>query len=457
MKTVWLSIIAVGLVPGTTLAQSAVVAARPRNGTDLRILPIAQSTQASASQLPEPVPPGKLQGKAEPAMTLADLEAMAQANNPVLARAAARVEAARGQWFQVGLPPNPVGGYAASEIGNEGRAGQQGGFVGQEIVTGGKLRLSRAVAAQEIRIAEQQLAAQRFRVLSDVRTSFYEVLVAHRRIEIAQELVRIGERAVEAVERFLQAKEASRVDLLQARVETNSARILLENSRNDHSAAWHRLGAVVGIPNMQPTTLAGDVREGLAEITFEDARQRLLSNSPELAAIQANVSRAQQSLNRARAEPIPNLDVQVGVQHDNASNYDIASVQLGAPIPIWNRNQGGIRRAQAELAAAQNDVRRAELELQQRLASTYQRYANARQQVATYTKAILPDAQASLDLVTKGYQQGEFGYLTLLTSQRTYFQTNLAYLESLRQLRESAVVIDGLLLTDSLRPEETAR
>jgi hypothetical protein len=41
-----------------------------------------------------------------------------------------------------------------------------------------------------------------------------------------------------------------------------------------------------------------------------------------------------------------------------------------------------------------------------------------------------------------------------LTSHRTYFQTNLAYLESARELRESAIAIDGLLLTDSLTATE---
>jgi hypothetical protein len=39
----------------------------------------------------------------------------------------------------------------------------------------------------------------------------------------------------------------------------------------------------------------------------------------------------------------------------------------------------------------------------------------------------------------------------LLTSQRTYFQANLAYLDALRELRQSVAVIDGLLLIDSLQ------
>jgi cobalt-zinc-cadmium efflux system outer membrane protein len=91
-----------------------------------------------------------------------------------------------------------------------------------------------------------------------------------------------------------------------------------------------------------------------------------------------------------------------------------------------------------------------ELNLQSRLAAAFERYANARQQVDLYSRQVLPNANQSLDLVGLGYRQGEFSYLTLLTAQRTFATTNLAYLESLRELRQSAVAIEGLLLKDSL-------
>ncbi len=50
--------------------------------------------------------------------------------------------------------PIPLSGIRGGEIGNEGRAGQQGGFIGQEVVTAGKLRLNRNIASQQIRQAE---------------------------------------------------------------------------------------------------------------------------------------------------------------------------------------------------------------------------------------------------------------------------------------------------------------
>jgi cobalt-zinc-cadmium efflux system outer membrane protein len=91
------------------------------------------------------------------------------------------------------------------------------------------------------------------------------------------------------------------------------------------------------------------------------------------------------------------------------------------------------------------------LDLQQRLAVAFEQYQNARCQVEKYAAQILPNAQASLDLVTAGYRQGEFNYVTLLTAQRTFFQVNLAYIEAIRDLRAATVAIEGNLLSDSLQ------
>jgi cobalt-zinc-cadmium efflux system outer membrane protein len=96
-------------------------------------------------------------------------------------------------------------------------------------------------------------------------------------------------------------------------------------------------------------------------------------------------------------------------------------------------------------------VRRIELELQDRLAQALRRYANAYQQANRYKQEILPRAQQSLDLVTRGYASGQVDFLTLLTSQRTYIRVNLAYLSTLDDLWQAATLIEGQLLSGSLQ------
>lgn len=405
----------------------------------------------------EVLPPGPLPPALEPLLpdrlTLADVESSALGNNPTLARAEARISAARGQWLQAGLRPNPRIGYSGGEIGNEGAAGLQGGFLSQEIVTADKLLLSQTVASREIERLQQEFAAQQRRVLTDVRRAFYDVLAAQRAIDLARDLSQIAGKAYDTSQVLFKNGEISQVDMLQSGIEAEQARILRENALNRHAAAWRQLAAVAGNPNMAPRPLEGDLRAAIPDLSWETESQRLLAASPELAAAYAAVAKAQAALSRARAERYPNWEAQAGAQYDYGTQDAVANVQLSVPLPIYNRNQGGIRAAESQIAEAQANVSRLELSLQQRLAKAFEPYRNARTQTDVYTQRILPDARKSLDETVKSYEAGEVGFLSLLNVQRTYFQTQVAHLEALRQLRDSAATIEGLLLSDSLQAE----
>ena len=385
-------------------------------------------------------------------MVLEQLEQMAEQNNPALAEAAARIDAARGNWLQVGLRPNPTIGYSGQQLGSGGEAEQQGGFLGQQFITGGKLGLNREIAAWEIRRAENEWEATRLRVLTDVRVAFYDVLIAQRRRELTSELVQISDQAVQAAQALFEGEEVSEADPLRARVEADMARILLQNAINAHVAAWRRLAALVGSPDMPLQRVEGKLNPNDAEMSWEEALARLLAESPELAAAEADVEAARWAVNRAYAEVVPDVDVQAVVQDDRGTGSSNANLQVTFPLPLWNRNQGGIQQAFAQSVAAEMAVERLRLDLQTRLADAFQRYRIAHNQVREYSKpgGIIANSQRTLELIRSGYQAEEFGILDLLTAQRTFFQTNLAYLDALRELAAATMEIRGLLLSGSL-------
>lgn len=410
-----------------------------------------------AAQSPPPIaplpPPSAVPQTPVPLLTLSDLEATALHCNPTLAQAAARIEAARGNYVQGGLYPNPEIGYEADEMGDDGRAGQQGGFVGQRIVTAGKLRLNQSVAAQEISQAEWAWCVQRRRVLNDVRRTYYALVVARQSLEVHGDLVRIGREGLRTAEALLKAQEVSRVDTLQARIEAETAELSRQNAENRLEGAARRLAAVVGLPAVDVDAVAGRLDGPPSRFGWEQSLTRICAESPQRAQAQAGVSRARCAIQRAYAGRIPDLDLQAKLQFDNATEDTIAGVSFAVPLPLFDRNQGNIRRAFAELTAAESEVRRVELRLQEQLAAVFRRYENARQQVEKYSAAILPDAKQSLNLVLVGYRQGEYPYLELLTAQRTYCQVNLAYLESLQNLWENAVLLEGFILSGGLEKE----
>ncbi|MEO1498816.1 MAG: TolC family protein, partial [Planctomycetota bacterium] len=154
-----------------------------------------------------------------PPLTIAAAEAQAVANSPAVATLEAEIRAARCHCLQVGLPPNPTAGYLASEIGNEGQAGQQGAFLGQTFIRGGKLSRAQGVAAQEVRRLEQRLAVERLRLLTDTRIAFYDCQLGQREVELTGRLRETSARAADISSELFEAREAPLTDKLQAEIE----------------------------------------------------------------------------------------------------------------------------------------------------------------------------------------------------------------------------------------------
>ena len=404
---------------------------------------------------PEPatLPQAALKPVTEGALTLAKLEEMAMSANPSVARAAALVQAASGNYVQVGLPPNPTVGYEGQQIGSRGLAEQDGVFINQEIVRGGKLKLNRQVAAQEWARAEHELAAQQQRVMTDVRIAFYDVLIAQSQEDLYQELSDNAKALVEYSEKLQKAGERSRPEVIQVTIEREKLVTGFRNAGRRRSAAWQELATVVGDPRLPQARLAGDADESHSNYDWEASLQRLLSTSPEVGAAIANVERARWAVQRALVEKIPNVTVQglVNARDNGIGGRSDGSLTIGVPLPIWNRNQGGVTQAQGQVMAAERALDQLELDLQNRLALVFERYGNARDYEDRYEKLLKGLTDEWLKQNEQLRAGGEASQLDVILFQRTYAQTKLDYLDALRERRKAEAEIEGLLLSGSLQ------
>jgi len=374
-------------------------------------------------------------------LTVDELLGLAMAHNPTLSQAAQQVAALRGKWLQAGLYPNPAVGYLGDELGAEGTAGKQGATFAQQIVTAGKLRLDRAVVSHEIEQARLAWELQLRRVQNDVRATAYRVMASQRHIRFHERMVGISKEAMETTQQLFQAKEASHVDVLKAQVEFHTAELLLESVQQDYQRLWRQLAVLVGVPDMGPTALRDELDTQPPDWTWDQVWQRLRAQSPELAGALAAVERAECELARQCAGRVPDVEVEAEVLYDETLSQTVAAAGVSMPLPVFDRNQGNIRQAQAQLAAARREVDRVELAIRHRLADVWRQYADARVRTARYSDQILPTAKKSLKLTQIGYRQGELGYLELLTAQHMYFTTAEEHARALEELWVGAVQI----------------
>lgn len=383
-------------------------------------------------------------------LTLDALTQLAIASHPRLGLATFAVESARGRLTQAGLYPNPVFGFTADELGDRtGPMGILAPLVSQEVVLGGKLGLSQAVAAKEVDQATLGLLAERYALVGSVRATFYETLALKERAAILADLVKLADQAVEQGQKSFEAKQIARLDLVQLEVEAERLRAEAEAVERELPAAVRRLTAVVGDPRLPASVVAGTLDKPLPEYDLERAKEAVLAGHPEVLSARVAVDRARAAVRRAEAEVVPNVTLSAGYTRQNQNRSNDWAAGVSVPLVLWNRNQGNIRAAQAELGAAAQEVGRVEADIAARLAQSFQTYAAARKRVERYTGAILPRAEETYKLSLAAFKGGQFEYLRVLQAQRAVAEARLELNRALGEAWRAAGEISGLLLEES--------
>lgn len=427
----------------------------------------AQSAPSSVARSSQVTPQRVTLG---PPMTLGQLEAMALENNPTLRQAQAEIDAARGRARQAGTFPNPLVGYTGEEIstGPTIRGGEHGAFIEQTIPLGGKLGLSRSVFQHEATQAEALAESQRQRVLNSVRLGYYEALLAARRVEVDERLAQLTREAVGVTRQLFNVGAADKPDFLQSEIEERRAQIDLTQARNMQFRAWRRLGALVGEPGLSPRPLDGGL-EALPELERTRLLEVILRDSPELKAARLAAERGDLALRRARKEVVPDMVVRGGPRYNRellessptgprAVGWE-ATIEVGFTLPIFNRNQGNIAAARAELSRSQSEIRRAELTLASRFADVFDEYLTSLRSAEVYRTDIVPRAEEAYQLYLARFREMAAAYPQVLVAQRTLVQMNQQYLEVIDTAWRASIQLLGFLLTEGLqaapRPGET--
>ena len=390
-------------------------------------------------------------------LRLEDLEQMALANNPTMAQAQANLRVAAGLTRQAGLYPNPTVGYYGDEIrGGYFGGGEQGGFISQTIVLGGKLRAARRVAELEANEVETGGEIQRQRILNNVRASFYEVLAAQRLVDVRRNLAQLAADAAGTSRQLGNVGQADRPDILQAEVEQQQANVNAGIAQRNLQASWRMLAAVIGKPDLPLARLDGDL-DAIPDLNYEESVAATLRDSPEVKLAQQAVERAQASLVQARKAPIPDLQL-TGILVQSFEPLEIVpgpigmqgGAQIGVQLPLFNRNQGNIAAAKGEIESAREELARLKLQLERGLAGLFRDYDSARVTAQQYKTEMLPRAEQAYKLYQTNYQKMAGAYPQVLISQRTLFQLEADYIQALENAWQSSLAIRGFGLMDGL-------
>ncbi|MCI0417917.1 MAG: TolC family protein, partial [Acidobacteria bacterium] len=249
---------------------------------------------------------------------------------------------------------------------------------------------------------------------------------------------------------------ADQPDLLESEIEADRAEVNLAMAKTAQARVWRELAAVVGSPSLQPTPLEGNL-EDIPRLELESAIGKLFSESPEIRSSEVTVARDEAALRRAKVEKVPDIVARGGLRNNRelleAGGKPVGLegfFDVGIEIPFFNRNQGNVAAARANLERARGEVERVKLSLRMRMARAHKEYQDSLITAEKYQTQMIPRAQKAYGLYLNNFRQMAAAYPQVLIAQRNLFQLQEDYITALVNTWRRAVEIQGLLLAGGL-------
>ena len=392
--------------------------------------------------------------------SLSDLQKIGLTSSPKIKQAVAAVAAARGAAIQAGLYPNPDFGYEGDTMQTNGTAGYQGGFIQQTIVTASKLPTARQAALMDVRITELSLRKAETDLSREVRNGYFAVLVADQNIRVSRALANLSTEVYETL--IVQVNKggfAAPYEPFQIRVLAMQAYGQLVQAKNRYTSAWKQLTAAMGVPGLPLSQLAGNINIPIPVYKYDECVKRVTLLHTNVASAEFDLLKAKALLKLAQITPIPNVTVRVMMQKDFTAppNAVSPSVQVGMPVPVWNRNQGNILQAESQMVSASEAKHNARNQLTADLAEAFERYENSRVLLGYYRDQILPDQiRTYRGLFERFHSEVKVGdgdtlvFADVVNAQNILSASVVQYLQVLGVMWISVVDIANLLQTDDL-------
>lgn len=382
-------------------------------------------------------------------ITLEQVLALGFLQNPELASFSWEVRSSEARFVQEGLLPNPEIEFSVENFGGDnGLEGFDGSEttiqISQMIELGGKRTKRKQVAALEKDIAQWDYESKRLDVFTEISKSFWGVVACQEQYAIAEEILMVADNAYNLVTERVKAGKAPSLDEIQSKVTVTTTRIEFERSKRALETARKKLAATWGSSEPLFKKVAADIGAITPPPSLEDL-EVYLSENPDLARWDTEMEKNRALVKLADAGSIPDLTVGAGPRYYNESDDMAFVMNVSVPVPIFNRNQGGIKEAMFNLAKAKESRKAAMLKAQNDMDQAYQDLSSSYLTADSLIKIAIPAAQTAFSAALEGYREGKIGYLAVLETQRTFFEVKHQYISAIVDYHKSKADIERLV------------
>lgn len=413
---------------------------------DARAEPLSSETQQSIKQIQESGGPDEKDPTG--ILTLKHAQALALLRNPGLKAFSLAVRAKDARALQAGLFPNPEIGIEVENFGGDSTfqdfdSSETTVQLSQLIELAGKRPKRKRVASLERDLAGWDYKTKRADVLSDTTRAFVDVLAAQEGFSLMGEFVSLSEEVLNTISERVKAGKVSPLEKTRAGVTYSISLIDLERARRGLDASRKKLAALWGSGTPLFKRVDGEL-ERVVPIPSAAQLEGLISRNPEIARWTVEMEQREAAVKLEQAVRIPDLTLSGGIRRFKETDNNAFVMGLSIPLPLFDRNQGGVREALYRRTQAAEEQQAAKLTVRNALAEAYQELSTAYAEAKALQQDVLPGAQTAFDAASEGYRQGKFGYLEVLDAQRTFFEARRQYIDALASFHKSAATVKRL-------------
>jgi len=411
------------------------------------LLTLLTCCSAAVTRAEEPAIPDSPETQQRPTLSLKEAIDAALRYSPELASLHAEELAGDARVQQAGLWPNPEVGLTLEHFGG---SGDYEGFnqaettlaVAQPIELGGEPAQRRRVAVLGRRRLDDQVEVRRLAIIADVHKRFLKSLLAQERRDLSAEMESLSADALRTVEGRVRTGAAAATESGQGRIHLGRARMELQRADREIIATRRQLAAMWGETEPSFTTV-GNLEDIVPPPPLPDLLARLERN-PELTRWDIEVERRTANVNLERAKRIPEVTVAAGARHYSDNDDFAAVVDFSVPLPLFDRNQGGVAEAEQLLVKARADRDIARLQVRSELLAAYDELQTQFERISILGVEVLADAKAARTEILAAYRRGTTHSIDVLAAQRVLVELQGEYFQALADYHTALVEVERL-------------
>jgi cobalt-zinc-cadmium efflux system outer membrane protein len=375
----------------------------------------------------------------------------------ILAEAA--VEGARGDTLLASAAPNPSfsGGvgrsFACSGPGCSDLAWSFGISDGSSVFDSlsGKRGLRVNAANLALEVARKGEADARRTLEGMLRQAYLQTVAARQALSTQKEAQETLGRVADLNRARYQHGQISEVDVLKVETEKLTADQQVERSEQDLTTAKAQLAFILGargrVPvfDVEPELPGYVVPSVLQGATVDSLLDVAHKQRPDLAGAKINRDRAEASVRSSQRLRFPEIEMSAGVSGQGSYSSAITpptfSFGLSLTPPIFNRFQGEIVKAKADLTTQKAQLAKTEAQVLNDVQTAFTQFKSAKSRVERAERELLEHAKHTRDLVQLQYQKGAASLLEYLDAQRILISTKLDYEVDLSDYWQAVVLI----------------